>query len=366
VTAPSVLDVLPELAVRQRLAIRLRPKRLADGEALPRESSKLGGDFLWPADEPWPTCPTHKIPWVGVLQLRADDFPEFRFKSGSDLLQVLWCPQVGHRGHWNPEPVLVWRSAAAVTRPLLDTPRPPLPGPAEEAEEREMGELGNAIGWLRMIERQSARHSLLMAQQGLFTLFSSRWPEWFRAVPLTTLEEIDRARPQAGRAAAELEQHRREPRWAQDTFLPRPCRLRPERRLELPSEFEFTDEQRERVRAAFGGEPDSDVYQAAHDRACATHATKLLGHPAWSQRFEEFHCPRGHLMEHLLTIESCEVGDALTAEENAEYERRIAARSLDADVIVNPSGLTLGDAACEYVFVCRQCPEWPVHSTNQD
>jgi hypothetical protein len=116
-TPPPILDVVrdfPELAPMARTSVRLHPRRVADG---PIDASKLGGDFLWPVDEPWPAydeagvdrfvqdllgqggiddggrIPERtSIPFAPILQLRAADFPEMTFPDEADLFQLLWFP----------------------------------------------------------------------------------------------------------------------------------------------------------------------------------------------------------------------------------------------------------------------------------
>lgn len=109
----DVLATAPELKGLIKVAVRLHP-RYSD-EPRPDES-KLGGRFLWPAAEPWPTCDEHGVPFVPVLQLRAEDAPpNFAFPPDADLLQLLWCP----RDHL--QPTVVWRKRADVT----ETAEPP-------------------------------------------------------------------------------------------------------------------------------------------------------------------------------------------------------------------------------------------------
>jgi len=113
-TPPPAVDVealSPDLKGRGRTAVRLHPRF---GQEPPADASKLGGHFLWPADEPWPTCATHRIPYATVLQIRAEEYPEIAFRPGTDLMQLLWCP----RDHdtW-VEPALFWRRRADITRP---------------------------------------------------------------------------------------------------------------------------------------------------------------------------------------------------------------------------------------------------------
>lgn len=112
--ATNVPDLLPELKGLSKVVIRLHPRY----SATPKESeSKLGGQFLWPADEPWPTYFQTKFPYQPILQLRADDAPpNFAFLPGTDLLQLLWCP------HRELFPIIAWRKSSAVGSELATIP----------------------------------------------------------------------------------------------------------------------------------------------------------------------------------------------------------------------------------------------------
>ena len=71
-TPPPAFDVrqvLPERAGQERTAVRLHPRYNPN---LPVDASKIGGDILWPADEPWPTCPETGEPFVAALIELAD------------------------------------------------------------------------------------------------------------------------------------------------------------------------------------------------------------------------------------------------------------------------------------------------------
>src|SRR3954468_3599301 len=100
-TPPPRYDIaalFPELAPLAKQTIRLHPR---PGPEPPANASKLGGHILWPADEPWPLCiepeedpdeptePPHDHLYIPILQLRRDDIPEFPFRDGTDLFQLL-------------------------------------------------------------------------------------------------------------------------------------------------------------------------------------------------------------------------------------------------------------------------------------
>lgn len=129
----DITKVVPELAKLEQTTVRLHPRR---GKVADRGASKLGGDFFWPAAEPWPECKKHAIPYLGVLQLRRADVPELGFPDGADLFQLLWCPRDHPKIHM-PTHRIFWRSAAEVGEPLKKIPKPIL---KEEDTDRDEGQ----------------------------------------------------------------------------------------------------------------------------------------------------------------------------------------------------------------------------------
>ncbi len=124
-SAPAPIDMgqaLSELAGKAKPAVRLHPRR---GKA-PVDASKLGGDFLWPVDEPWPFCHFHGCHLAPVLQLRKEDAPNVEFKPDTDLLQVFWCSFDFHETdlEWLA-PRLVWRKRSDVKKKLKEQPEKP-------------------------------------------------------------------------------------------------------------------------------------------------------------------------------------------------------------------------------------------------
>lgn len=123
-----LLAQFPELADYARPVLRLHARR---GHPTAGESS-VGGPLLWPVDEPWPTCDSDDHELAGdssgsfdepvvmacVLQLYRRDLPAgilpapgWAFPNGTDLLQVLWCPNP-HEDTYGPYVRVFWRTEA--------------------------------------------------------------------------------------------------------------------------------------------------------------------------------------------------------------------------------------------------------------
>ncbi|MBU3062942.1 hypothetical protein KO481_15590 [Nocardia sp. NEAU-G5] len=77
-----------------------------------------GYAVTWEVEE-IPAEPVAMIPVVQLFRSEAGDFP---FPDGTDLLQILWCPN-DHKQWRGPRSVPVWRDSASVGA-LLDSPPP--------------------------------------------------------------------------------------------------------------------------------------------------------------------------------------------------------------------------------------------------
>src|SRR5687767_12561336 len=106
----DIAKAIPDLKPFARTTVRLHPRRGTDAD----DGSRIGGRFLWPANEAWPECGEHRCALVTALQLRKEDVPEVRFRGDSDLLQVLWCPN-DHEPEFGPRPQVFWRKRTDVT-----------------------------------------------------------------------------------------------------------------------------------------------------------------------------------------------------------------------------------------------------------
>ena len=127
----DVTELFPELEPFRRTTTRLHP-RLGTPSVF---TSSLGAKPLWPADEPWPTCPgshygtydEQPVAAVPLLQLFQRDVEQLPFPEGADLLQVLWCPRDHADERWpaGPKTTLVWRDSAAVSDVIAEVPVTP-------------------------------------------------------------------------------------------------------------------------------------------------------------------------------------------------------------------------------------------------
>jgi hypothetical protein len=116
----KITDFVPELAAYASTTVRLHPHPL-DSD-LPPGDSKIGGTVLWPAAEPWPMCADENVPYVAVVQLRKEDFPEVEFYPGTDLFQLLWTPRRDYSTDV-PRPKSFWRSTTRIHEPMRQIPR---------------------------------------------------------------------------------------------------------------------------------------------------------------------------------------------------------------------------------------------------
>jgi len=307
-----------ELRGAERWTVRLHPRQGPDPAP---GLSKMGGHFLWPADEPWPSCPLgqatggqrhdqdrrfleeeqarrHSLGdsgWalgqphgahVGVLQLHADDVPELGFPEGTDLFQLLWCPR-DHPPQYCPDCRVFWRRAADVTRPLSITPVP---------------------------------------------------------------ENAD------------------------NDLIPRPCVVAPERVIEYPNIADLPEELRQRIWAWEEGLADNEAELATAGTSAGAWSyqshlsiapgTKVGGYVSWVQDPTVPLCATcGTVMEHLLTVASWESDGASRQAWMPEEERTSSGttrwRGQDG------AGLMLGDAGDLYLFICRRCANWPIAWIHQ-
>lgn len=143
-TPPPPFDVAslwPEAAGLRRATVRLHPR--CDPTVGPDQSS-MGGPIRWPRDVPWPECdlphedysgfsgarPARPDPgtrYVPILQLLESDVPELPFRDGTDVFQLLWCPN-DHTQAFS----MLCRAVWWAREQLLDATAPPAPTVARD------------------------------------------------------------------------------------------------------------------------------------------------------------------------------------------------------------------------------------------
>ncbi|MER5732208.1 hypothetical protein ABT084_28395 [Streptomyces sp. NPDC002138] len=146
------------------------------------------------------------VPMVAVLQLHARDAPTLDWPRGTDVLQILWCPQQHtdlpgqpHYGGWGPAVQLHHRSAGTLTAPApapaiapVDAVDSYLPQPCvldplavtDLPDQDELPEelLTRAEAWAEA--REAEYHRELSCQEGWK---AGGWPSWHQ----TDLVPID-------------------------------------------------------------------------------------------------------------------------------------------------------------------------------
>ena len=169
-TPPKPVDdatLFPELVPYARTAIRLHPRPRSPG---PHDSS-VGGPLLWPADEPWPTCPgsehgayspddgshsttVETVPLISIVQVHRRTCHSSAFPEGTNLLQALCCPFLIDECP-SPTPRVFWRNAAAITSLLeqvpaqvIEYPSWDMPRDIREALRPRLDAMKAETGWL--------------------------------------------------------------------------------------------------------------------------------------------------------------------------------------------------------------------------
>ena len=293
----DILEVLPELANQTTTTIRIHPRQ---GQVSDLAGSKMGGDFLWSEDEPWPTLPSKKpsfwldrewqwtapdntpIELTPVLQLNKRDVPDFPFPEGKDLFQLLWQALDTDVEPYPCIPHVVWRSSQAVTLPRQTSPVSPHANPS-------------------YIPKPC-------------TLTFERVTEYPPIDDLTE-QQLDR-----------LED------WlAQQGFI-------------------YEDNEPEVL------EFKSTLYQYELS-TCPD--TKLGGYPDWIQDPQTPTCDCGEIMEPLLTIAHLGIDAGSWRRWLPIEEREQWLSGKNTAEILDAPDLNLGGGSV-YYFVCRQCAEWPV------
>jgi hypothetical protein len=308
----NVLDALPELASQIATTIRLHPRR---GEVPDPAASKIGGIFLWPENESWPTVPGEHYPkwrtdfrkWdkdfrdgtpielVPVLQLNKKDVPDFLFPEGKDLFQMLWLPLFTGKPPYQGFPYVYWRTTQSITKTHSTIPLSPY-----------------------------ADHHLIPKPCTLNFERVSEFPD------INDLSD---------------EQQDRLSAWLHST-----------------AHLAFKDKLQEFEDASDDFVEQIDALYQFELSVCPSN--KLSGHVDWIQFNEWPNCDCGRKMEHLLTLTDGEVDAGtwrrwLPLEDRDKWHNRKLANEMN-----NAPDWYLG-AGNIYYFICRHCEAWPMKAVYQ-
>ncbi len=157
------------------------------------------------------------------------------------------------------------------------------------------------------------------------------------------------------------------PTLVEADYLPRPCRLHPERVTEYPSQGNLPTALDD---AIHDWESERGIEGPYFYEMSVAPGTKIGGYVRWIQ-FEWIPvCECGQAMEHLLTVASDEFGGSWPrwypledvqatglSQEQLETDYAYLDALKDAD---RSSGIMLGDSGSLYLFICHNCPTWPI------
>lgn len=366
----DILKVLPDLAKRRVTAVRLHPRR---GKVAELGASKLGGSFLWPKDEPWPTCSLHQLSYVGILQLTKKDVPELGFKPGTDVFQLLWCPQDHSEPLFIVAPKVFWRRAGDVRTALRTMSKPEL----DNKWDADTAWLKIRISSLEEWPRNPELLLNMMKDPGCARVFFQHTLKK-RPFPVRTKKDLGKLLKIMKEELVIAQAHVRVPTSARSNYVPKPCCLHPERVVEF-ADIEELPQKSVRKLQAWDIVTEEDMVQRVEDfgdgedgftqslyvrELSVCDGTKVGGYVAWVQRSEVPVCKCKKSMEHLLTIASAECDGANWRRWLAKEDQPCWGKE-KANRIVAAPGLMLGDVGKLFFFVCRKCPDWPVQSVFQ-
>lgn len=168
---------------------------------------------------------------------------------------------------------------------------------------------------------------------------------------------------------------------ADDSFLPRPCRVFPERVVELPDASELDPTTIERIDRWIAENVDRmeahghvwPLPDGVHPSTVANYScsfstapgTKVGGFPQWWQDPEYPSCGQDHLMEHLLTVACDEFDGGTWWRWLPSEERDLWAGPTGSRLAVQGGAFPFPGDGSVYVFICTRCDEFPTTAVFQ-
>ena len=164
-------------------------------------------------------------------------------------------------------------------------------------------------------------------------------------------------------------------------YLPKECRLYPERVVEYPDAIELSKSQHQLVEECRAisellanphvkpvgefelPEDEMHVYEAWLSTA---DGTKVGGYPSWVQFPEYPQCACGERMDYLMSFASAECDAVTWARWLPLDDRNLLSKPwLKMESVSNAAHWMFGDCGCMYLFVCRRCGNWPTRAFMQ-
>lgn len=156
-------------------------------------------------------------------------------------------------------------------------------------------------------------------------------------------------------------------------YLPTACVLNPERVPEFPDYSDLPEDLQDHV-ISWENSAEAENWMYQYHLSVAP-GTKVGGWVGWIQWPDWPTCPKGHSMEHLLTITSRESdGESwktwTPVQDQADigwHPSTVNGEPVRIALVPHqrPAGLMIGDAGSLYVFTCTICPERPIRFRGQ-
>ena len=158
------------------------------------------------------------------------------------------------------------------------------------------------------------------------------------------------------------------PKYAQDHFLPPPCRVLPERVVEFPSIQSLPEEISDKIWKWDVELPANSEIDAASTlyewELSACPGTKVGGDVFWVQNRDVPVCECGREMSFLLSLPDTEFDQGTCGRWcPVEYQDSWQRRDEEVHAVCAPAFHGLN--GLQHIFICRSCEHWPIQSVFQ-